>query len=146
MAHSSANTEKSPCFLCAMLRRKRLFELADRFGCRKIALGHNLDDIIETFFMNVCYGGEMSTMVPMQEMFDGALNLIRPLAFVEKSKVRRLVKQLGLPVVPNLCPSASTGTRTELRMFLDRLYMSNPNVRGNIRRALSRIRRQYLLG
>ena len=69
-AHSSENRE-NPCFLCSRLRRKRLFELAHELGCNKVALGHNKDDIIETLFLNICYAGEISTMVPLQPFFKG---------------------------------------------------------------------------
>ena len=144
-AHSSENREKSPCFLCSLLRRKRLFELARAFGCGKVALGHNLDDLIETFFMNVCYSGELSTMVPRQEMFGGLITIIRPLALVEKPRVDRLARQLALPVLENPCPSAGQSRRSTLRHMLQELYRENRKVRGNIRRALSRVRPEYLL-
>ena len=72
LAHSSKNRE-NPCFLCSRLRRKRLFEIADELGCRKLALGHHKDDIIETLFMNICYAGEISTMVPSQTFFQEKL-------------------------------------------------------------------------
>lgn len=70
LAHSSTNRE-NPCFLCSRLRRKRFFEIADELGCNKLALGHNKDDIIETLFLNMCYSGEISTMVPSQSFFQG---------------------------------------------------------------------------
>lgn len=145
-AHGPKNRGKSPCFICSMLRRKRLFEIAHRFGCNKIALGHNLDDIIETFFMNLCYSGEMSTMVPRQEMFKGLLTLIRPLALVEKARIERLSQELRLPITPNPCPSAAKSKRREIKDILRNLYRSNRHARGNIIRALSHIRPEYLLG
>ncbi len=144
-AHSRKNRKKSPCFFCAMRRRQRLFEIAHRFSCNKIALGHNLDDIIETFFINVCYSGEMSTMVPKQEMFQGLLTIIRPLALVEKSQVNRLSSLLKLPVIKNPCPSAGTSSRAEIRELLKTLYGKNRKIKGNIRRALSHVRPEYLL-
>jgi tRNA 2-thiocytidine biosynthesis protein TtcA len=64
-AHSPDNRE-NPCFLCAYLRRKRLFELAAEWRCNKLALGHHKDDIIETLFLNMCYSGKISTMSPSQ--------------------------------------------------------------------------------
>jgi tRNA 2-thiocytidine biosynthesis protein TtcA len=146
LAHGPFNRGKSPCFLCSMWRRKRLFELARCVDCNKIAFGHNQDDIVETFFLNVCYKGEISTMVPRQEMFNGLLTLIRPLALVEKAKVALLARELGLPVVPNFCPSAGESTREEIKTLLETLYRSNPNIRGNIMRALSHPRTEYLLG
>jgi tRNA 2-thiocytidine biosynthesis protein TtcA len=72
LGHSPENRE-NPCFLCSRLRRKRLFEIADELGCNKLALGHNKDDIIETLFMNICYAGEISTMLPVQTFFQKKL-------------------------------------------------------------------------
>ncbi len=145
VAHTSFNRENSPCFLCSHLRRKRLFEIADAFGCNKIALGHNMDDLIETFFINVCNAGEMSTMMPRQEMFGGKITLIRPLAFVQKNKISRYVKRLGLPRVENRCPSSSQSSRRHIRELLNSFYQKNPKARSNIFRALSHIRAEYLL-
>ncbi len=145
LSHSSFNKGKSPCFLCAHLRRKRLFELADILGCNKIAFGHNMDDLIETFFINLCNAGEMSTMMPKQVMFGGKLTIIRPLAFVSKDTVCRYVHKLGLPKVENPCPSASSSSRKEIRTILGAFYNMNPKARSNIFRALSHIRAEYLL-
>ncbi len=144
-SHSPFNRKKSPCFLCAMMRRKRLFELCKTLDCNKIAFGHNMDDLIETFFMNLCYTGELSTMVPKQEMFKGLITLIRPLALVEKPKIERLARKLSLPVVSNPCPSAKNSTRTDIRRLLEDIYRINPKAKGNIMRALSHVRLEYLL-
>jgi len=91
LAHSPRNRE-NPCFLCARLRRKVIFETAQKLGCNKIALGHNRDDIIETFLLNVFFCGEISTMVPHQVLFGGKLSIIRPLSFVEEGKIRAYAK------------------------------------------------------
>ena len=145
IAHGPENRGKSPCFICSMNRRKRLFELADALGCNKIAMGHNADDLIETFFMNVCYVGEMSTMVPRQEMFQGLITIIRPLALVEKPKIKKMVQRLRLPVITNRCPSADHSRRSDIRDMLEELYSSNRKIRGNIKRALGNVRKEYLL-
>ena len=79
IAHSDANRE-NPCFLCARLRRKRLFEIAAEIGCNKLALGHTKDDIIESLFLNMFYAGEISAMQPCLSMFNGEITIIRPLA------------------------------------------------------------------
>lgn len=145
LAHSSYNRKKSPCFLCSMLRRKRLFEIAHHYSCNKIALGHNQDDVIETFFLNVCFSGEMSTMVPRQEVFKGQLALIRPLSLVEKSKIERLATELKLPVFENSCPSAGQTRRHEIKKLLAGLFRNNRKVRGNIMHAMANVRPEYLL-
>jgi tRNA 2-thiocytidine biosynthesis protein TtcA len=144
-AHSSENRNKSICFICSMLRRKRLFELASALSCNKIALGHNQDDLIETFFLNLLYVGELSTMIPRQKMFEGLITLIRPLAYVEKTKIQRLAKELRLPVIKNPCPSAQKGKRQEIKNMLNGLFRTNRKIRGNIMRAMSHARTDYLL-
>ena len=144
VAHSAENRE-NPCFLCARLRRKRLFEIAHELGCRKVALGHNKDDIIETFFMNICYAGEVSTMVPVQSFFEGLITVIRPLAFVEEDLIRRFIRQKGLAIFQNPCPSASHTKRQEIKDMLRQLYRSNPKVKGNVFRAMHHVKLDYLL-
>ncbi|MFZ7126422.1 MAG: ATP-binding protein [Desulfobacterales bacterium] len=137
-AHSPENRE-NPCFLCSRLRRKRLFEVAESLGCRKIALGHHKDDIIETFLMNICYAGEVSTMAPCQSFFDDRFRIIRPLAFAEEDLIRRFSGVMDFPEALNPCPSATHSKRREVKDMLNHLYRGNRKVRGNIFRALSRV-------
>ncbi len=142
-AHGPENRE-NPCFLCARLRRSALFQKARELGCSKIALGHNQDDLIETFFINICYGAQVGGMVPRQRFFGGAITVIRPLALVPSSKVERLRERLGLPVVSNPCPSASRNKRHDVRLLLEELYRNNRKVRGNIYHAMSHVNLEYL--
>ncbi len=144
IAHSPQNRE-NPCFLCARLRRKRLFEIADELGCRKLALGHNKDDIIETLFINICYAGEISTMLPAQEMFEGRFVIIRPLAFADEELIRRFGRARGFPEFINPCPSAAISKRREIKEMLNALYRGSKKVKGNIFRALSHVKPEYLL-
>lgn len=144
LSHSPANRE-NPCFLCAHLRRKRLFEIAAELGCNKLALGHNKDDVIETLFLNMCYSGEISTMRPAQMLFDGRFTVIRPLAYAEASLVRRFAREYHLPVVANPCPSANGSRRAEVKSLLGELYRRNRKVKGNIFRSMRRVKPEYLL-
>ena len=144
LAHSDANRE-NPCFLCSRLRRKRLFEIAAELGCNKLALGHNKDDIIETLFLNMCYAGEISTMLPVQPMFSGTFEVIRPLAYTDQGLIREFAHQENLPVFENPCPSARTSRRQHLKTMLETLYASNSKIKGNIFRALHHVKPEYLL-
>lgn len=144
VAHGPDNRE-NPCFLCARLRRKRLFEIADQLGCTKLALGHNKDDLIETLFLNICYAGEISTMVPRQDFFNGRFTIIRPLAMVEEKDIRRFAKTQGFPLFDNPCPSAGYTKRSEIKGMLDDLYRSNRKIKGNIFRSMSHVKLEYLL-
>lgn len=144
LGHSEENRE-NPCFLCSRLRRKRLFELADELGCHKLALGHNQDDVIETLFLNICYAGEISTMRPLQTFFDGNFTLIRPLAFAEEDAIRKFGREVNFPMFTNPCPSAATSKRQEIKLLLQQLYQSNRKIKGNIFRAMSHVKPDYLL-
>ena len=144
LGHSSVNRE-NPCFLCSRLRRKRLFEIADELGCQKLALGHNKDDVIETLFMNICYAGEISTMLPLQTFFQQKFTLIRPLAFADEGLIRRFAGDQRFPVFENPCPTAKTSKRQEIKSLLKQLYRSNKKIKGNIFRAMSHVRPEYLL-
>jgi tRNA 2-thiocytidine biosynthesis protein TtcA len=142
--HSAENRE-NPCFLCARLRRKRLFELCRELGCNKLALGHNKEDVIETLFLNMCFAGEISTMVPYQPFFGGKLVVIRPLAYVEENVIKRFTQDHDVPTFSNPCPTAATSKRREIKDLLEGLYRINPKIKGNIFRAMGRVKRDYLL-
>jgi tRNA 2-thiocytidine biosynthesis protein TtcA len=144
VAHSEANRE-NPCFLCSRMRRKRLFQIADDLGCGKLALGHNKDDVIETLFMNICYAGEISTMVPRQEFFNGRFTVIRPLAMVEENSIRRFARAQDFPRFSNPCPSAGNTKRSEIKAMLQTLYRGNRKIKGNIYRSMSHVKPEYLL-
>lgn len=144
ISHSSYNRE-NPCFLCSRLRRKRLFEIADKYGCKILALGHNKDDIIETLFLNMCYSGEISTMCPTQSLFNGKFTIIRPLAYTEESIIRKFAKKNNFPNFVNTCPSATASKRQDIKNFLIQLYKTNSKIKGNIFRSMSRVKPEYLL-
>jgi tRNA 2-thiocytidine biosynthesis protein TtcA len=144
LAHSDANRE-NPCFLCARLRRKRIFEIADETGCNKVAFGHHKDDIIETFFLNVCYSGNISTMRPAQSFFGGKITVIRPLAYVDEDRIRQLARKEAFPEFYNPCPRAAVSKRKEIKDMLHRLYRSNKKIKGNVFSALKNVNPDYLL-
>ena len=144
IGHSPQNRE-NPCFLCSKLRRKRLFDISAELGCNKLALGHNKDDIIETLFLNICYAGEISTMVPSQSFFNGRLRVIRPLAFVDEETIRRFAAENEFPEFINPCPTAKISKRQEIKTFLNSLYRSNRKIKGNIFRSMSHVKSEYLL-
>lgn len=144
VAHSDQNRE-NPCFLCSRLRRKRLFELADEQGCNKLAFGHNKDDIIETLFLNMCYAGEISTMIPKQELFNGRFTVIRPLSFVDEAAIRAFAAEEKFPDFVNPCPSSANSKRSDVKQMLNRLYRTNRKIKGNIFRSMSHVNSEYLL-
>ena len=96
--------EKNPCSLCANLRRGILNSTAIRKGCNKIALGHNEDDVLETFFLNLQYGGNINTFPPKSYMDRSEIILIRPLIYAPEKSIKTFVKKNNIEVMPKVCP------------------------------------------
>ena len=96
--------EKNPCSLCANLRRGILNSTAIREGCNKIALGHNEDDVLETFFLNLLYGGNINTFAPTSYMDRSKITLIRPLIYAPEKSIKTFVKKNNIEVMPKCCP------------------------------------------
>ncbi|MEW6500877.1 MAG: ATP-binding protein [Thermodesulfobacteriota bacterium] len=141
----AAEDGRSGCYHCARQRRNRLFALAKEHGCNKLAFGHHQEDLTETFFLNLLYAGNLSTMVPRQELFGGNLALIRPLAYLDKAQVRELGELFGVTPVTNPCPLAGDSKRETVRRLLASLYAENPRFKANIFAALGHVRPEYLL-
>jgi tRNA 2-thiocytidine biosynthesis protein TtcA len=134
------------CYSCSRNRRSQLFTLARSEGCNKIAFGHHQDDLIETFFLNAVYSGNISTMLPRQDIFSGTLSLVRPMAYLGKEEVASLGKTWRLTGVPNLCPLAVDTRREKIRAMLGRLFAEEPGARSSLFAALGNVRQEYLLG
>ena len=143
-AHSPENLE-NPCFFCSRHRRKYVFELAGELKCNKIALGHHKDDIIETLFINIFYGGSVSTMMPSQNFFEGAVTVIRPLFMTDEHIIKRYCREMEFPIVETGCPTSGRSKREEIKKMLHALYRTNRKIKGNIFHALQNVKSEYLL-
>ena len=137
--------EERNCFSCSKLRRKQLFDLASQFKCNKIAFGHHKDDLLETLFMNMFYSGNISTMVPKQELFSGRLSVIRPLAYVEKQEVEEIAEKLKLVAVSNLCPMAGDTKREKVQEMLENIYRQIPGAKASLFASMKNVREGYML-
>jgi tRNA 2-thiocytidine biosynthesis protein TtcA len=137
--------ELRTCFSCSKLRRKQLFDLASRFKCNKIAFGHHKDDLLETLFLNMFYSGNISTMVPKQELFEGRLSVIRPLAYVEKLEVEKIAENVGLTPVSNLCPLAGDTRREQVQKMLQNIYDQIPGAKASLFASMKNVREGYML-
>ncbi|MDD5729723.1 MAG: ATP-binding protein [Candidatus Omnitrophica bacterium] len=133
------------CFFCSWNRRKALFEVAAKFGCKKVALGHHKDDIIETILLNLFFQGEISAMAAKQELFKGKITLIRPLAYVEESMIKRFAKEEKLLQQSCICPQSVISNRAKMGEIIRDLEKVCPDVKTNIFRSVQRIKEDYLL-
>ena len=133
------------CFVCARNRRSQLFELARQKGFNKLALGHHKDDLIETFMINTLYSGNISTMVPRQDLFAGKLSLIRVLAYLDKSEIMEISRLVELTPVESYCPISDDSRRETVRALLKQIYEVIPEARNSMFSALGNVREGYML-
>lgn len=134
----------NPCYICSQERRKKLFEIAHRQGIQKIALAHHLEDVVETFLLNLFYTSKSSTLIPKQELFSGRVYIIRPLYFLDKELITRYLKTNDLKPVNNTCPYAKISEREKIRKMLKRFYLQNKRIKTNIFWGIKNIKKQYL--
>jgi len=144
LAHSDYN-RKNPCFLCSRLRRKRIFEIADEYGCNKIAFAHHKDDIIETLLINMFYAREISTMVPNQAIFRGKYHIIRPFAYIREGLIKKYARERAFPIVKDGCPTLRVSKRRYIKKVLDELEKENKNIRENIFKSMRHVKTDYLM-
>lgn len=130
--------EKNPCSLCANLRRGILNSVAIREGCNKIALGHNEDDVLETFFLNLLYGGSIGTFAPKSYMDRSGITLIRPLIYAPEKSIKTFVKKNNIEVMPKCCPMDGVSKREVMKNLIHELQKDIPMVKTNIYGAIKR--------
>lgn len=130
--------EKNPCSLCANLRRGAINSVAIEQGCNKIALGHNQDDVIETFLLNLLYTGSIGTFAPMSYMDRTKITLIRPLIYTPEKETKRFIKRNNLSVMPKVCPMDGKSKREDMKNLIFTLSKTIPMVRANLFGAIKR--------
>ena len=142
--------EKSPCYLCARMRRGHLYSFAKEMGCNKIALGHHFDDVIETILMGMLYGGQVQTMMPKLHStnFEG-MELIRPLYLIREDDIKAWRDYNDLHFIQCACKFTDTCTtcnnnenrskRVEIKELIKTLKQVNPFVESNIFRSVENV-------
>ena len=130
--------EKNPCSLCANIRRGALNSAAIREGCNKIALGHNQDDLIETFILNLFYTGNISTFAPVSYMDRSKLTLIRPLVFAPEKDIKKFIKKNNIDIMPKTCPMDGYSKREDIKKLIHDLSIDIPVLKSNLFGAIKR--------
>ena len=130
--------EKNPCSLCANLRRGILNSTAIREGCNKIALGHNEDDVLETFFLNLLYGGNINTFAPKSYMDRSQITLIRPLIYAPEKSIKTFIKKNNIKVMPKCCPMDGISKREDIKNLIHNLQKDIPTLKANLYGAIKR--------
>lgn len=140
----STDTRKSPCFMCSWNRRKALFTIAKEHGCNKIALGHHMDDILETLLMNITFQGAFSTMPPRLVMNKFDMTIIRPMCMVHNADLLELAEIRGYRKQIKNCPYESQSHRRDMKNILQQLESMNPEARYSLWGSMNNVQEELL--
>ena len=131
--------ETNPCSLCAKMRKGALNNAAMELGCGKVALGHHLDDAVETFLMNLLLEGRVGCFCPVTHLDRSGITQIRPLLYAEEMRVALLARKLGLPVVKTTCPMDKASKRRQGKDLIAALSTQYPDLKTKIFGAMQRL-------
>ena len=139
--------DKTPCSLCARLRRGVLYRVAKEVGATKIALGHHMDDFIETLLLNLFFSGALKAMPPKLVSDDQAHVVIRPLAYVGEDEARQYAKESELPIIGCCCPACGDLSlqRQRIKRLIMDLEIEHPGVKSSMLTALQNVAPRHLL-
>lgn len=110
--------EKSPCSLCARMRRGALHDATKELGCNKLALGHHYNDVVETFMMNLFNEGRVGCFAPVTYLSRKDITMIRPMVFAPEKDIAAAVRKAELPIVKSVCPADGVTSRQDMKEFL----------------------------
>lgn len=130
--------EKNPCSLCANLRRGALNTVAIREGCNKISLGHNEEDVLETFLLNLFYTGSIHTFAPISFMDRSKITLIRPMIYTPEKYIKNFVNKNNIEVMPKACPMDGISKREDMKNLIKYFQKDLPHIRSNLYGAIKR--------
>ena len=140
----TTDSRKSPCFLCSWTRRKSMFTIAHENNCNKIALGHHMDDVLQTLLMNMTFQGAIGTMPPKLKMNKFDMTIIRPMCLVNESDLVELSQMLGYVKQKNPCPYECSSSRPEMKEVIKMLEKMNEKARYNLWSSMTNIQTEYL--
>lgn len=130
--------EKNPCSLCANMRRGMLNSIVIENNCNKIALGHHMDDVMETFLMSMFLNGKVHTFAPVTYLSRSDVKVIRPMVYVEEKLIRCVAKEKGYPVIGKCCPYDGFTKREYMKDLIKDLRKDIPKVKEHIFGAIKR--------
>lgn len=130
--------ESNPCSLCARMRRGALHDTAVAAGCNKLALGHHMDDAVETFVMNLFNEGRIGCFSPVTYLSRKNITMIRPMVFAEEQDVRSAVRREGLPIVKSVCPVDGHTEREWTKTFLRQMDKEHKGIKQRLYGAMRR--------
>jgi tRNA 2-thiocytidine biosynthesis protein TtcA len=141
------DAQATPCSLCARLRRGVLYRLADEVGATKIALGHHLDDFVETLLLNLFFAGTLKAMPAKLVSDDRRHVVVRPLVAVTESDARAYAKASELPIIGCCCPACGDLglQRQRVKRLIAELEVEHPEVKSSMIRALANVAPRHLL-
>lgn len=125
------------CSMCSKMKKAAIIKTAKEYSCNKIAYAHHADDAIETFFLNMIYGGKLSTIIPNLYLSKENTTIIRPLIYCREKEIISLSKKLSFPIIKNPCPNEDKTKRSEIKKELIRLYELYPDAYKNFLTMLS---------
>ncbi len=133
------------CFICSRVRRKILFDFTRENGFNKLALGHNMDDAVETLMMNMVYHGKFCSLPPKLDFFGGRLQVIRPIIKISKEQTSLYANLYGFPSVKSGCGFEHVSARHRFRKYADYLEKINRGAKNNIFNSMANINNDYLV-
>lgn len=146
----SMKSQEKPCYLCARMRRGFLYEQARKIGANKLALGHHMDDVVETIMLNVLYAGNYMSMMPILNSTNyQELQLIRPLYYVEEKDVISWRDYCEINAMDCGCAVARKeieGKRLEIKHLIEELQKTNPNIKKSILKSSENVHVNAVLG
>lgn len=149
------STGKSPCYLCAKMRRGCLYSKAEELGCNKIALGHHFDDVIETTLLSMFYGGEFKTMMPKLHSDNYKLELIRPMYFIKEGDIISWKKGNELQFINCACrftegcvinDDGGASKRKEMKALIKKFRQTSPYIEASIFNSTRNVNLNAILG
>jgi tRNA(Ile)-lysidine synthase TilS/MesJ len=151
-----AKADRSPCYLCAKMRRGHLYKKAQELGCNKIALGHHFDDVIETILMSMLYGAEIRTMMPKLHSTNyKGMELIRPMYMVKEADIIAWKRYNELQFIQCACrftencvlgDNGGGSKRQEMKVLIKKFRQTNSNIEMNIFRSIHNVNLKTLIG